>query len=94
MANITFDDNELIMYGDELTKLCKSYMLKIDKLFVMLETINRTSWSGASADRYSAFAKEDRKKYEAFGNDMLKYAYAVKSAGTNLATVVKKWDGQ
>lgn len=92
MANIKSKNDDLIMYGEEMSKLGKEFLLKIDKFFTMLEAINHTAWSGTSANKYSDIMKQDRKIYENFGNEMIKYANSVKRAGKNIESVVKKWD--
>lgn len=92
MANIKFNDSDLITYGDEMVEICKEYTLKIDKFFTMLETINSLGWSGKSADVYSAQAKYQRKKYEEFGRTMLLYALEIQNAGKLLEAAEKKWE--
>lgn len=92
MANVKSNNNDLTMYGEEMTEICKDFLLKIDKFFTLIETVNRTAWSGTSADTYSGIVSQDKKKYEKFGNNMMQYANAIKNAGKNLETVTKKWE--
>ena len=94
MASIKFNDSDLVAYGDELVNLWKEYALKIDKFFTMLETINNTGWTGQSADIYSRQAKNNRKKYEDFGKNMMQYAVEIQNAGKLLSATEKKWEAK
>ncbi len=92
MASIKSKNDDLIMYGEEMHKLSKDFLLKIDKFFNLIESVNRTSWLGTSANKYSSIVSQDRKIYENFGNEMMQYASSVKNAGKSIGIVMKKWD--
>lgn len=91
MAKITIDANRVTECGDDIIKLANKYQAIINDLFSKLESVNKSAWSGASANQFIAKVKADRKIYTTFGNDMANFGRILHSTGVNVNNLVNKW---
>ena len=52
MANVKSNNNDLTMYGEEMTEICKDFLLKIDKFFTFYK---KSSSFDAQSGRFLIF---------------------------------------
>lgn len=91
MAKIKADGNKLIECGEEIIRLCDKYNNLINDLFLKLQKIPRTAWSGESANAYVSRVMMDRTSYLSFGNNLKLYGSVIKNTGVNVNYIIKKW---
>ena len=92
MAKINADGNKLIECGEEIENLVNKYNKIIENLFIKIEKIPMTCWSGESSDTYVANLLKEKYKYIDFGKQLKLYGKAVKNSGNNINYIIKKWD--
>lgn len=92
MAEIKANGDELINCGEGIISLTNQYMTEINNLFDSLKKINKTGWSGNSADLYVSRLPIDQKKFISFGEYLQMYGIVVKNTGENVNKMVTKWE--
>ena len=92
MAEIKANGDEIINCGENMITLCNDYVNQINNLFNSLSKINKSAWSGASADAYVAKVMSEQRKYIEFGNYLMMYAKVIKNTGENVNRIIAKWD--
>ena len=86
MAEINADGDKIINCGDNILNLCDQYLAQINDLFDSLEKINKTAWSGDSANNYVRRLKMDRSSFVNFGDYLKMYGSVVRNVGVNVNT--------
>ncbi len=94
MAEIKANGDEIINCGDNIMKLCDDYEAQINALFDYLVKINKTAWSGSSADTYVSKLKADRGIYSSFGDYLKMYGKVIRNTGVNVNNIISKWEGK
>lgn len=94
MAEINADGDKIINCGDNILNLCDQYLAQINDLFDSLEKINKTAWSGDSANNYVRRLKMDRSSFVNFGDYLKMYGSVVRNVGVNVNTIISKWENK
>ena len=94
MADIKANGDAIITCGENFIELCDKYQATINKMFDSLAKINQNAWSGDSANLYVSRVKQDRNIYEDFGDYLKMYGLVIKNIGTNVNTIVSKWENK
>lgn len=92
MAEIKANGDEIINCGESMITLCNDYLNQINSLFNSLSKLNKTAWSGGSADGYVAKIMIEQKKFIEFGDYLMMYAKVIKNTGDNVNRIISKWD--
>lgn len=92
MAEIKASGSDIIACGDEILELCKQYDEQITDLFDSFTKINKSAWTGLSANNYAMQLSSDRSTFEAFGDCLKYYGNAVKKIGENVDKTINKWE--
>ncbi len=92
MAEIKANGSEIVACGENIIALCDEYLKQVNTLFDNLEKINKTAWSGNSADLYSLKVKRDKDIYVNFGDYLKMYGQVIRNTGTNINTIIQKWE--
>lgn len=92
MAEIKADGTDLISCGDTIISLADEYLTTINTFFESYSKLNRTAWSGVSADKYVSKLPTDRKKFEQYGEYIKVYGKVIRNIGVNVDRIVDKWE--
>lgn len=93
MAEIKADSNELLSCGDTITALADDYIATMNAFFESYSKLNKTTWSGPSADLYVSKLTADKQKFIQFGEYIKMYGKVIRNIGVNVDHIVDKWEG-
>lgn len=92
MATINVNTTKMIDYGNDIIKKATECSNLLNDLFNELGNINKTAWSGVTADRYAAQVRAQRVQYQRLTNALINYGKAIRNAGDKLENNLRKWD--
>lgn len=92
MAEIKASGDDIIACANTILELSTQYQNEIDTLFETLTKLNKTAWSGNSANSYVAKLRAEKSIYTTFGEYLKYYGKAVKSIGDSVNATISKWE--
>jgi uncharacterized protein YukE len=92
MAEIKASGDDIIACANNILELSKQYQSEIDSLFETLSKLNKTAWSGNSANAYVLRLRAEKSIYTTFGQYLNYYGNVVKNVGNNVNTIISKWE--
>lgn len=92
MAEIKADSTDLISCGETITALADEYLTAINTFFNSYSKLNKTVWSGNSADSYVSKLPADKQKLDQFGEYIKMYGKVIRNIGVNVDRIVDKWE--
>lgn len=92
MAEIKAYGTNIINCGDTIISLAEEYLITINTFFESYSKLNKTAWSGVSADNYVSKLTLDKKKFEQYGEYIKMYGKVIRNIGVNVDRIVDKWE--
>ena len=92
MAEIKASGDDIIACANTILELAAQYQTEIDTLFETITKLNKTAWSGNSANAYVLKLRADKGIYTTFGEYLKYYGKVVKNVGNNVNTIISKWE--
>ncbi len=92
MATINADTSKMIECGNDIIRKATECGNILNDVFNRLENINKTAWSGVSADRYATQVHNQRNQYQILVNALINYGKVMRNAGDKLENNIRKYD--
>ncbi len=92
MATINADTSKMTDCGNDIIKKATECGEVLNNVFNRLENMNKTAWTGASANEYTAQVHYQRVQYQTLVNALINYGKIMKNAGDMLENEIRKYD--
>lgn len=94
MAEIKADSTDIISCGETIVSLAEEYLTTINTFFDSYSKLNKTAWSGGSADTYVSNLSLDKQKLVSFGEYVQMYGKVIMNIGNNVENIINKWEAK
>ncbi len=92
MATINADTSKMIDCGNDIIRKATQCGDVLNNVFNRLENIDKTAWSGVTAQRYAQQVHNQRGQYQSLVNALINYGKVIKNAGDRLENNIRKYD--
>lgn len=92
MATINVNTAKMIDCGNDIIKKTTECNNLLTEIFNELANLNKTSWSGSTADKYVEQVRIQRVQYKNLTNSLINYGNIIKNAGYKLENNMRKWN--